>query len=127
MSYVVDSEIPQSAKNLSFPLTTNDITSSPPLSWEQSPTENVNYKVSLGTSKGAKDVVSELDVADVLNHTVVGLSLDDCVAIYPSIHTYSSVGKKGGGSSVRDTILFRHNSSLSTVIFVYGWLPYVEH
>ena len=94
VSYVVDSEIPQSAKNLSFPLTTNDITSSPPLSWEQSPTENVNYKVSLGTSKGAKDVVNELDVADVLNHTVVGLSLDDCVAIYPSIHTYSSVGKK---------------------------------
>ena len=77
------------------------------MSWTGSPTPGVSYKVSLGTAAGLGDIISEEDAASATSYTVSGLSLSECSAVYPTIHTYSSTGIKG--SDLVDTNFFYHD------------------
>ena len=77
------------------------------MSWTASPTANVEYRVSLGTSVGADDILSDESAADATSYTVTsGITLTECSPVYPTVHTYSSSGVKATDLSSSDSFYY---------------------
>ena len=107
LTYTLDTSVPNPATNLVFDPYTTSSTTSPLLSWTASSTADVEYRISLGTSMGATDVLTEESVANATSYTVTsGISLAECSQIYPTIHTYSDSGVQATDLASSDYFYF---------------------
>ena len=125
LNYVLDTAVPDPATNLVFDSFTNTATDSPLMSWTASPTANVEYRVSLGTSMGADDILSEESAATATSYTVTsGITLTECSPVYPTVHTYSSSGVKATDLSSSDSFYYDNTapSVPSTLAFTSEYL-----
>jgi hypothetical protein len=107
LNYVVDTNLPDPATNLSYAPVTASPASSSLMNWTASATAGVSYKVSLGSASGLDDIISQEDAGALTSYTVNALSLTECSAVYPTIHTFSSSGVQA--SDLIDTNSFYYD------------------
>ncbi len=89
----VDTESPEPPSLLSFDTYTHLSSTSPDISFQASSSSDVaNYRMFLGSSIGAKDIVAGIDLGLTTSHTASSLTLSECAVIYPSVNATDDSG-----------------------------------
>jgi hypothetical protein len=61
--------------------------------WTASPTPDVEYRISFGSSVGTNDILSEQTAGSATSYTVTsGITLTECNPVFPTLHTYTNAG-----------------------------------